>query len=243
MGDQMQLGQPIQGTHPGECGLSILEYLLKGKATVPADKGVFLPKTFRMHPDVCELISRQVYEGKLSSDERTKKHTLQTKGPLIRQTSGVIYLPVEHEGNAQGSPEEVALITKVANELIGTKYWPDDDGKPPRIGWNDILFVAPYNYQVNLLRAELGDKARVGSIDKFQGQEAPIVILSMCASDAADSPRGIDFLFSKNRLNVAVSRAQALAIIVGNPKLATTHVCNLQQMEQINFFCDVVGNE
>ena len=96
---------------------------------------------------------------------------------------------------------------------------------------------------MNLLRAELGDKARVGSIDKFQGQEAPIVILSMCASDAADSPRGIDFLFSKNRLNVAVSRAQALAIIVGNPKLATTRVSNLQQMEQINFFCDVVGTQ
>ena len=109
------------------------------------------------------------------------------------------------------------------------------------IGWGDILFVAPYNYQVNLLRTTLGEEAKIGSIDKFQGQEAPIVILSMCSSDAADSPRGIDFLFSKNRLNVAISRAQALAFVVGNPKLANTSVNNLKQMEQINFFCDIVG--
>ncbi len=241
MGDQMQLGQPIQGTHPGESGMSILDYLLEDHATIPSDIGVFLPKTFRMHPDVCELISRQVYEGKLSSDACTHKHVVQTAGPLITQQSGVCFVPVFHEGNTQGSPEEVVQITAIANELIGSSYWPDPDGTARRISWDDILFVAPYNYQVNLLRAALGEDAKIGSIDKFQGQEAPIVILSMCASDAADSPRGIDFLFSKNRLNVAISRAQALAIVVGNPKLAQTHVNSLKQMEQINFFCDIVS--
>ena len=243
MGDQMQLGQPIQGTHPGESGMSILDYLLEDHATIPSDIGVFLPKTFRMHPNVCDMISRQVYEGKLSSDEVTHKHVVATSGPLITQPSGVCFVPVAHEGNTQGSPEEVAQITAIANELIGSPYWLDPDGNERVIGWGDILFVAPYNYQVNLLRAALGDEARIGSIDKFQGQEAPIVILSMCASDAADSPRGIDFLFSKNRLNVAISRAQALAIVVGNPKLAQTSVNSLKQMEQINFFCDIVHNE
>ena len=241
MGDQMQLGQPIQGTHPGESGMSILDYLLEDQATIPADIGVFLPKTFRMHPDVCEIISRQVYEGKLSSDDITHKYVVHAKGPLISKESGVCFVPVNHEGNTQGSPEEVESIHSIANELIGSTYWPDSDGNARIIGWNDILFVAPYNYQVNLLRAALGEGAKVGSIDKFQGQEAPIVILSMCASDAADSPRGIDFLFSKNRLNVAISRAQALAIVVGNPKLANTAVNNLKQMEQINFFCDIVN--
>ena len=241
MGDQMQLGQPIQGTHPGESGMSILDYLLEDHATIPSDIGVFLPKTFRMHPNVCDLISRQVYEGKLSSDEVTHKHIVETSGPLITQPSGVCFVPVAHEGNTQGSPEEVEHISAIANELIGSPYWPDPEGNERVIGWGDILFVAPYNYQVNLLRADLGDEAKIGSIDKFQGQESPIVILSMCASDAADSPRGIDFLFSKNRLNVAISRAQALAIVVGNPKLAQTSVNSLKQMEQINFFCDIVS--
>ena len=198
MGDQMQLGQPIQGTHPGESGMSILDYLLEDHATIPADIGVFLPKTFRMHPDVCELISRQVYEGKLSSDNVTHKHQVQTKGPLITQNYGVRFVPVIHEGNMQGSPEEVTAIQTIANELMGCTYWPDPDGNERTIGWDDILFVAPYNYQVNLLRTAFGEEAKIGSIDKFQGQEAPIVILSMCTSDAADSPRGIDFLFSKN---------------------------------------------
>jgi len=240
MGDQMQLGQPIQGSHPGESGMSILDYLLEDHATIPADIGVFLPRTYRMHPDVCKLISEQVYEGKLSSDVTTHKHIVKTTGPIITKQAGICFVPVEHEGNTQGSVEEVEKIQVLANELIGAKYWPDDNGDERLIGWNDILFVAPYNYQVNLLRAALDERSRIGSVDKFQGQEAPIVILSMCTSDAADSPRGIDFLFSKNRLNVAISRAQALAIVVGNSTLTNTPVSNLKQMEQINFFCEIV---
>ena len=109
------------------------------------------------------------------------------------------------------------------------------------IGWSDILFVAPYNYQVNLLKTALNSDARVGSVDKFQGQEAPIVFLSMCASDATESPRGIEFLFSKNRLNVAISRAQSMVIVVGSPNLAKTPVNNLHQMELVNFFSEIVN--
>ena len=114
--------------------------------------------------------------------------------------------------------------------------------KKDLIEWSDILFVAPYNYQVNLLKAALNTDARVGSVDKFQGQEAPIVFVSMCASNASESPRGIDFLFSKNRLNVAISRAQSLVIVVGSPNLATTPVNNLRQMELVNFYAEIVNN-
>lgn len=242
MGDQMQLSQPIQGSHPGESGLSVLDYLLEGKATIPAGLGVFLPKTYRMHPDVCRVISDQVYDGRLGSDEATSAHVVQPKGPIIRKASGIFFVPVEHEGNTQASDEEVEMIRRIARELTGTPTWPDKYGRIRNITLGDILFVAPYNYQVNKLKAALGPQARVGSVDKFQGQEAPVVILSMCTSDAAESPRGIDFLFSKNRLNVAISRAQALAIVVANPKLANTPVTRLEQMEQVSFFAQLISS-
>lgn len=241
MGDQMQLSQPIQGSHPGESGLSILDYLLQGKATIPSDLGVFLPKTYRMHPDVCRVISAQVYDGRLGSDEATSEHVVQPKGPIIRKASGICFVPVQHDGNTQGSDEEVEMIKQITSELIGTPVWSEEDSRPRTITLRDILFVAPYNFQVNKLKAALGPGARVGSVDKFQGQEAPVVILSMCTSDAAESPRGIEFLFSKNRLNVAISRAQALAIVVGNPKLANTAVTSLEQMQQINFFAELAS--
>ena len=106
-----------------------------------------------------------------------------------------------------------------------------------------MLFIAPFNYQVNILKTALNPDAKVGSVDKFQGQEAPIVFLSMCASDANESPRGIEFLFSKNRLNVAISRAQSLVIVVGSPDLANTSANNLHQMELINFYTKIVGND
>ena len=155
---------------------------------------------------------------------------------------GIHFIPVLHEGNTQASEEEVDIIKNLAEKLIIVLYWPHKEGKEQRnIGWSDILFVAPYNYQANLLKAALNSEARVGSVDKFQGQEAPIVFVSMCASNASESPRGIDFLFSKNRLNVAISRAQALPIIVGSPNLATTPVNNLHQMELVNFYAEIVN--
>ena len=244
MGDQMQLGQPIQGTHPGESGMSILEYLLEDHATIPADLGIFLPQTYRMHPDVTSLISDQVYESRLFSAGSASKHQVQTKGPLMTASTGIHFLPVEHEGNTQGSDEEITIIKNLVGELLGCEYWPEEEGGASRrIDWDAILFVAPYNLQVNRLKAALGPQAKVGSVDKFQGQEAPIVILSMCASDATDSPRGLDFLFSKNRLNVALSRAQALAIVVGNPALTNTPVTKTEQMELINFYCAITKGD
>jgi predicted RecB family nuclease len=241
VGDQMQLGQPIQGSHPDESGQSALEYLLQKVATIAPDMGVFLPKTYRMHPDVCALISEQVYDGRLQSDESTKRHAIDINAEILPIQSGIHFIPVSHEGNTQGSEEEVEVIAQLAQSLIGAPYWSEKEGGPQRkISWADILFVAPYNYQVNLLRAALAADAKVGSVDRFQGQEAPIVIISMCASEASESPRGIDFLFSKNRLNVAISRAQALAVVVGSPRLGTTPVNNLRQMELVNFFSEIL---
>ncbi|MFC3053797.1 TM0106 family RecB-like putative nuclease [Kordiimonas pumila] len=244
LGDQMQLGQPIQGSHPGDSGLSVLDYLLQDHATIPDNLGVFLPVTYRCHPDVTGLISEQVYEGRLRAAESTSRHKIEAKGPLITRSSGVQFVPVMHEGNTQGSDEEVAVIKDIVSELLGTHYWPEIEGGELRVlALNDILFVAPYNFQVNKLRVALGPEAKIGSVDKFQGQEAPVVIMSMCASDATESPRGLDFLFNKNRLNVALSRAQALAIVVGSPALANTPVSKPEQMELINFYCAIVEGE
>lgn len=241
MGDQMQLGQPIQGSHPDESGQSILDYLLKHQATIPPNIGIFLPKTYRMHPDICHLVSNQVYDGRLDSAIETNEHIVNVSPDVLPIKQGIHFIPVIHEGNTQASEEEVEVINSLAQKLINLPYWPKKGEKKQRfIGWSDILFVAPYNYQVNLLKTALNADARVGSVDKFQGQEAPIVFLSMCASDASESPRGIDFLFSKNRLNVAISRAQSLVIVVGSPNLAKSSVNNLRQMELVNFYSEIV---
>ena len=235
MGDQMQLPQPTQGSHPDESGNSILDYLLQGQATIPVDLGVFLPQTYRMHPDVCRLISEQVYDGRLQPAKQTRKHVIKMPSKILPKNAGVHFLPVEHDGNSQGSEEEVEVIKKLAEQLIGRRLW-----NKSTITWDDILFVAPFNYQVNLLGAALPREARIGSVDRFQGQEAPIVFVSMCASHASEISRGLDFLFSKNRLNVAVSRAQSMAIVVGSPRLATTPVSNLHEMELVNFYSAIV---
>ncbi len=243
MGDQMQLGQPAQGTHPQQSGLSILDYLLHEQATIDDDMGVFLETTFRMHSAVNRFISEAIYDGKLESHPDNDQQTIAVpagySGPLAKQ-AGIVFLPVVHQGNTQASDEEVAEIVSASQQLLGRTFT-DKDGSQSPIGWGDMLFVAPYNFQVNKLRAALGPKARIGSVDKFQGQEAPIVFLSMCASDAGESPRGMEFLFDKHRINVAVSRAQCLAIVVANPELANSTAKTLEQQKLVNLFCALVN--
>lgn len=233
MGDQMQLAQPIQGDHPGDSGMSILDYLLQDKSVIPEDRGIFLPNTYRMHPDLCQIVSEQVYDGKLSSDETCKDHVLSGFDDVIRTASGIQFEPVPHNGNQQSSREEAGKVLELVTALRGTYF---GTTAPRQLTLNDILIVAPYNAQVNLLRQTLPEGSRVGSVDLFQGQEAPVVIVSMAASSADEAPRGVDFLFSQNRLNVAISRAQALAIIVASPGLANTNVSRLGQVRQVNFF-------
>ncbi|RMH17511.1 MAG: TM0106 family RecB-like putative nuclease, partial [Gammaproteobacteria bacterium] len=186
MGDQMQLGQPSQGVHPAESGHSILDYLLHDSPTIRDDMGVFLGTTYRMHSAVNRFISQYIYDGKLQAHPDNDHRVIQVpqgyQGPLDKE-AGIVFVPVSHEGNTQASEEEVAAIQRLAQELLGRNFTPQTGVSRP-IGWNDMLFVAPYNHQVSKLKQALGEQARVGSVDKFQGQEAPIVFLSLCASDA-----------------------------------------------------------
>jgi uncharacterized protein len=244
IGDQMQLSQPTQGAHPGDSGRSTLEYLLDGIATIPDDLGIFLPTTWRMRPEVCKFISESVYEGRLKSQSVASERQLFLPNPrpsgFVQESHGLLFIPVEHEGNSQGSDEEVSVIQNVVGELQQCDYI-NEKGERGRINLQDVLIVAPYNLQVRLLRRALGPSARVGTIDKFQGQEGVVVILSMCASAPDASPRGLEFLLDKNRLNVAISRAQCLAIIVGHPSLGRGRCATLRQMNLSNLFCRAVA--
>ena len=147
-------------------------------------------------------------------------------------------MPVAHEGNPQASEEEVQSIVDLTHDLLGRIFTYKEGSERP-IDWHDILYVAPYNHQVNKLLEALGDKAKVGSVDRVQGQQSPIVFLSMCASDANESPRGIGFLFDKHRINVVISRAQSMVIIVVNPRLVNTTAANVIQQNQINLICQL----
>jgi predicted RecB family nuclease len=240
MGDQMQLEQPIQASHPGEAGASALEFMLKDHAVIPEDKGIFLERTYRMHQAVCQPLSEIVYEGKLQADEDNRHQAIVINNPkLITQQNGILPIFVEHSGNTQSSEEEVEQIKALIAELK-TGQFINKEQQSEAITDKSILIVAPYNMQVNLLKEKLGSNYQIGTIDKFQGQEAPVVIISMAVSDVDDSPRGLDFIFDKNRLNVAISRAKALAIVVANKGLNDCAVTNLAQMEKVGFFCKML---
>jgi uncharacterized protein len=243
MGDQMQLEQPIQGSHPDESGQSALEFMLQDHAVIPDEKGIFLERTYRMHPDVCQPLSEVVYEGKLQADEDNIHQAIIIPEPkLITKKNGILSIPVEHEGNVSSSIEEVMVVQQLIDELkTGTFIDKSRQEKP--ITDADILVVAPYNMQVNLLKEKLGDSIKVGTIDKIQGQEAPVVIISMAVSDLEDSPRGLDFIFDINRLNVGVSRAKALAIIVSNAVLEQCKCDNIKKIEKNNLYLRLKLNQ
>ncbi len=235
VGDQMQLGQPIQGIHPGESGLSVLEFLLGDFSTVPADRGIFLPQTHRMRRSICEFVSDAFYDGRLTAHESTAERSLNLQGAEL-PNEGIVFLSTEHEGCSQKSVEEGEIIKAKYQALLGQKFT-DSDGSNRLITEDDILVVAPYNVQVNYLASILPDNARVGTVDRFQGQEAPIVLISMVTSDAEDLPRNIEFLYSRNRLNVAISRAQCLAVVVASAKLLEIPCGTVEQMRLVNTFC------
>lgn len=238
LGDQMQLGQPIQGLHPGDSGLSSLDYLLQGRATIPPDMGIFLATSWRMHPDVCAFISDAVYDSRLLPEPENKHQRIMLKSnphPALK-SSGIVYLPTDHDGCSQASEEEAAAIAELYASLLAQTRT-DKSGKKHNMSEEDILVVAPYNMQVNLLKRRLPPAARVGTVDKFQGQEAAVVMVSMATSSHEFLPRYMDFLYSKNRLNVALSRAQCLSILVANPRLMTVQCRTVDQMKLVNTLC------
>ena len=238
LGDQMQLGQPIQGVHPGRSGESTLDYLLDGRATVAPERGIFLPHTWRMHPDVCGFISEAVYEGRLKAvPDAARQRLVLADGahPALRQT-GLVFCEVPHEGCSQKSEPEARLIREIYDDLL-RHQWIDRKGVQRPITPEDILVVAPYNLQVNLLRATLPEGARVGTVDKFQGQEAAVVLISMTTSGQEEMPRNIEFLFSRNRLNVAVSRARSLCVIAASPRLLDVKCTTTDHVALVNTLC------
>jgi len=240
LGDQMQLEQPIQGTHPDLISQSVLSYYLENHATVPPEKGVFLGVSRRMRPEVCSFISDAVYEGKLHSHPDTQNNKIELiNASAIEKSAGVLFISVAHEGDTQSSDEEVAKIVDVIKSLKSSNVT-EVNHSAHNFTLNDCLFVAPYNVQVGLLQNALGESARVGSVDLFQGQEAPIVFFSMCSSNGDLSPRGLDFLLNKNRINVAISRAKTLAIVVGNPALADKRITSVNKMRQVSLFCRIM---
>lgn len=216
LGDPQQLPQVSQGTHPEPVDGSALGWLVDGHATLPPERGYFLDRSFRMHPDVCHAVSRLSYDGKLLSHE-----TVTAARRLDGVTPGVRTLPVSHLGNATESPEEAGAIVAEIRRLLDTP-WTDRDVTRP-LDQDDVLIVTPYNAQVVLLRRRLDaaglTRVRAGTVDKFQGQQAPVVFVSMTASSIDDVPRGISFLLNRNRLNVAVSRAKYLAVLVRSEHL------------------------
>lgn len=237
VGDPRQLPQVIQGAHPAPANLSCLEWMLGDHATIPPDRGIFLGVTRRMHPEVNRFISEQVYEGRLESHPDTAHQAV--TGTSFPE-AGAFWVPVAHEGNAQVAPEEVEAIQAAVEELL-TGAWTEKDGMTRPIRQCDIIVVAPYNAQVNALREALPEAIRVGTVDKFQGQEAPVCLVSMTASSAEETSRGMDFLFSLNRMNVAVSRAKGLALVFGALRLREAKCESVEQMRLVNTLCALPG--
>lgn len=235
LGDPQQLEQPQQGVHPPGTDVAALDHLVGGEPTIPPARGLFLSQTWRLHPSICAFTSEIFYGGRLKSREGLQQQ--EVRGPDSLNGSGLRLIPVEHSGNQIESKEEVEEIEKLVRCAIeaGTT-WIDHLGVEHPLKWTDVLVVAPYNAQVSAIRTSL-PQARVGTVDKFQGQEAPIVIYSMTTSSAEDAPRGMGFLYSGSRLNVATSRARCLTVIVTSPKVFVPDCRTSQQMKLANAFC------
>ena len=236
LGDPQQLEQPLKGTHPPGAERSALAHLLDGAATMPAEKGLFLAKTWRLHPDVCAFTSEAFYAGLLEPKDGLERQSLEGVAPLTG--TGMRYVPVAHTGNQSESPEEADAIAAIVRSLIeGGSTWTDQHGQRGLLRLGDILVVAAYNAQVAELARRLPAGARVGTVDKFQGQEAAVSIYSMASSSPADAPRGMEFLYSLNRLNVATSRARCLAAVVASPELFRVRCRTPRQMQLANGLC------
>jgi hypothetical protein len=233
LGDPLQLPQVAQASHPGGSGASVLEHVLGDEATMPAERGVFLDVTRRMHPDVCRFISERIYDGRLVSHETCAQQATEFG-------TGLRWLPVRHDGCSTESVEEAEVVAREVDRMLGTE-WTNQHGETRPLEAADMMVVAPYNDQVNLIGRTLFDRGLgdvpVGTVDRFQGQETAVVVYTMTASSASDAPRGMDFLFSQNRLNVAISRARCLAYLVGTPELVNVKAGSLSSMRLLANLC------
>jgi uncharacterized protein len=246
LGDPQQLAQPDQGTHPPGASASALEHLLNGEDTIPPERGIFLEQTWRLPPSIARFTSAHFYASRLKAHPDCARQRLQTAAAMGRfDGAGLFFEPVEHEANVSSSPEEAARVVGLVKGFLDKPTtWVDRNGTEHRVGIDDILVVAPYNLQVQLIgealrQADLTSE-RVGTVDKFQGQEAPVVIYSMTTSSPEDAPRGIAFLFELERLNVATSRAQAVVVVVASPRLLQAECRTPALMRLANGLCGAV---
>ncbi len=232
LGDPNQLPQVSQGAHPPGANASVLEHLLGEDETVRPGMGEFLERTWRMRPEVNAFISETFYEGRLEPAEVCLARS-------VAAGNGLRFVPVEHAGHRTSSPEEAEFVRAEIERLVGTPYV-DEHGERA-LRYEDFVVVAPFNAQVRCLRAAIPERrVRIGTVDKFQGQEAPVVFYSMASSTGEDVPRGLDFLFSRNRLNVAISRAKCLAYLVASPRLLDANCRTVEQMRLANALCGFV---
>ena len=253
LGDPQQLAQPVRGVHPPGAGSSALEHLLHGVSTISPDRGVLLDATWRMHSDVARFASSVSYDDLLGIAPNCDRQLVHSASVL--GGTGLRFLPVHHVDNSAASSEEAEVVRRLVEGVLIDGRWTDGEGRTRRLQPADVLVLSPYNAQVHRIRGRLGVLAeqgvRVGTVDKYQGQEAPIVIYSMASSSVADAPRGIDFLYSLNRFTVAVSRARAVAAVVCSPALLAPVVHRPEQLRLVNALCrfaldaapSVVGRE
>lgn len=235
LGDPRQLDQPTQGSHPDGTAVSALQHLLGHEQTMPAERGLFLAVTWRLSPEICAFTSDVFYDRRLEPLAGLERQRLVNAEPF--DGAGLWLVPVGHEGNQNSSPEEVARVRELVTDLLDHTSWIDRNGAQARLTLDDILIVSPYNAHVFALINALPAGARVGTVDKFQGQQAPVVIYTLATSAPEDAPRGMEFLYSPNRLNVATSRARCTCILVANPRLFEPECRTPEQITLANAFC------
>ena len=237
----MQLSQPIRAKHEGYARKSSLDFILAENDTISPEKGIFLNVTRRLNEKICDYISTSFYDSRLTSDKITKTRSVKLNLEPIKN-EGIFYVPIDHTGCSQRSDEEADLVEKIFNKIINKEFKVGE--KKGKISTNDIMVIAPYNAQANNIRERLKKKfdndVRVGTIDLFQGQEAKVVLISMTTSDVESLPRHKDFFFSRNRLNVAISRAENVAIIIFNEKLLLASANSIEEMKLMNNFCKLL---
>ncbi len=235
LGDPQQLKQPQKGSHPEGTDVSALEHILQGEKTISKEQGVFLDTTWRMHPAINNYISELFYEGRLQPKPQNDQQRLDGKTSF--KSPGIYIETVLHEGNQNSSMEEIERVKQIVHSLLTSEiYWINSKGERSLLKEENIKIISPYNAQVNALQIALS-QIQVGTVDKFQGQEAAVIILSMATSSPEEAPRGMEFLYSLNRLNVAVSRAKAVFILVASPSLLEPECRSPHQMQLANALC------
>ena len=241
LGDPQQLDQPQKAIHPDGIDVSALAHLLESAATMPRERGLFLPETWRLAPPICTFTSELFYEGKLGPAPAPGSTARRSRAPRALDGAGLWWgrsntrvVRLTHPKRSKPSKPRRSPVRPPAT-------WRDRHGEDHPLRGEDVLVVAPYNAHVTRLDERLRSRGvRVGTVDKFQGQEAPVVIYTMAASSAEDAPRGMEFLFSLNRFNVATSRARCAVILVASPQLLEAECRTPRQLQLANALCRYV---